>query len=56
MDTVIQHAKVETLLAMYQSVGRMNQAILEGNQEVYQSEVGLQQNLRGNFRELLEEV
>jgi hypothetical protein len=46
-------AKEETLQAMYESVDRMNNAIVNGNQDVYQSEVGLQKNLRSNFEELL---
>jgi len=52
---MIDHAKVEALKAMYASVDRMNNAIVAGNQDVYQSEVGLQQNIRSNFEELLEE-
>ena len=55
MDTVVDHVKRETLMAMYRSVDRMNQAVVDGNTEVYQSEVGLQQNLRSNFEELLEQ-
>jgi len=54
MDTMIGIAKAETLEAMYASLDRMNQAVVSGNQDVYQSEVGLQQNLRSNFEELLE--
>ncbi len=50
--SMIDFAKAETLEAMYRSVDRMNQAIVEGNQEVYQSEVGLQINLRRNFEDL----
>jgi len=50
--SIIDFAKAETLEAMYRSVDRMNQAIVEGNQEVYQSEVGLQKNLRRNFEDL----
>jgi hypothetical protein len=53
MDTIMDLAKAETLEAMYRSLGRMNQAIIDGNHEIYQSEVGLQQNLRSNFEELL---
>ncbi len=50
--SMIDFAKAETLEAMYRSVDRMNQSIVEGNQEVYQSEVGLQINLRRNFEDL----
>ena len=50
--SMINLAKAETLEAMYRSVDRMNAAIVDGNQDVYQSEVGLQKNLRGNFEEL----
>jgi len=49
---MIKLAKAETLEAMYRSVERMNTAIVDGNQDVYQSEVGLQINLRGNFEDL----
>ncbi len=49
---MIDLAKAETLNAMYRSVDRMNTAIVDGNQEVYQSEVGLQVNLRRNFEDL----
>jgi hypothetical protein len=52
MDTMIDLAKQETLLAMYQSVDRMNEAVASGNQDVYQSECHLQQNLRRNFEDL----
>jgi hypothetical protein len=52
---MIDHAKAEALKAMYASVDRMNNAVVDGNQDVYQSEVGLQQNIRSNFEELLEE-
>jgi len=55
VGAMIDHAKVEALKAMYASVDRMNNAIVAGNQDVYQSEVGLQQNIRSNFEELLEE-
>ena len=54
MDSIVDLAQAEALQAMYRSVDRMNWAIVDGNQEVYQSEVGLQQNLRSNFEELLE--
>ena len=54
MGAMIDLAKAEALQAMYASVDRMNRAILDGNQDVYQSEVGLQKNLRSNFEELLE--
>lgn len=50
--SMIELAKVETLTAMYRSVDRMNHAIVDGNQEAYQSEFGLQRNLRGNFEDL----
>ncbi len=50
--SVIDFAKAEALEAMYRSVNRMNTAIVNGNQGVYQSEVGLQINLRRNFEEL----
>ena len=49
---MIDFAKAETLEAMYRSVERMNQAIVDNNQDVYQSEVALQINLRGNFKNL----
>jgi len=52
---MIDYAKAEALKAMYASVNRMNNAVVDGNQDVYQSEVGLQKNIRGNFEELLEE-
>jgi hypothetical protein len=52
MDTMIDLAKQEALLAMYQSIDRMNEAIASGNQDVYQSECHLQQNLRKNFEDL----
>ena len=52
---MIDYAKAEALKAMYASVNRMNNAVVDGNQDVYQSEVGLQQNIRSNFEELLEE-
>lgn len=54
MNSMIDLAKAEMLQAMYHSVGRMNAAIVDGNQEIYQSEIGLQRNLRSNFEELLE--
>ena len=51
MGSIIDFAKAEALGAMYRSVDRMTRAIVDGNQEVYQSEVGLQCNLRHNFEE-----
>jgi hypothetical protein len=54
MDTMIDLAKQEALLAMYDSVERMNQALVSGNHDVYQSEYHLQQNLRRNFEDLQE--
>ena len=54
MDTMIGLAKEETLLAMYASVDRMNEALASGNGDVYRSEYHLQQNLRSNFEELLD--
>ena len=54
MGAMIDLAKAEALQAMYASVNRMNHAIVDGNQDAFQSEVGLQQNLRSNFEELLE--
>ena len=53
MDSLIQTAKNQTLLAMYRSLDRMNQAVADSNSEVYQAEQGLQQNLRNNFEDLL---
>ncbi len=52
MDSMIDLAKAEKLRAMYRSVDRMNHAVVDGNQDVYQSEVGLQENLRRNFEDL----
>ena len=50
--SMINFARAEALEAMYRSVDRMNRAIVDANEHVYQSEVGLQMNLRGNFEEL----
>lgn len=54
MGDLVDMVKAETLAALYRSVERMNQAVVDGNQDIYQSEVGLQQNLRRNFEELSE--
>jgi hypothetical protein len=51
-ETVIDYAKQQDLLTMYKSVDRMNQHVVEGNTEGVVSEQHLQQNIRGNFREL----
>lgn len=51
-DSVIDYAKQQDLLTMYKSVDRMNQHVVEGNTEGVLSEQHLQQNIRGNFREL----
>lgn len=54
MDSVVDYAKQETLLAMYRSVDRMNEHVIAGNSDGVVSEQHLQTNLRGNFRELQE--
>lgn len=54
MGELVNMVKAEALQAMYRSVDRMNHAIADDNHEVYQSEVGLQKNLRSNFEELQE--
>jgi len=51
-DSVVDHAKQQDLLTMYQSVERMNGHILSGNNDGVIFEQHLQMNLRSNFREL----
>ena len=53
MDSIIDFAKAETLLAMYRSVDRMNRHLANGNLDSASSEERLQVNLRSNFEELL---
>lgn len=55
MDSIIDYAKQETLLAMYRSVERMNDHIAKGNAGGVISERHLQMNLRSNFEELSNE-
>ncbi len=52
MDSVVDLAKREALLAMYRSVDRMNHHIADGHLDSATSEEHLQMNLRGNFEEL----
>lgn len=40
------------LLAMYRSVDRMNDAVVDGNTQRYQSERSLQTNIRQQFESL----
>lgn len=51
-DSLIDHAKAETLEVMYQSVKRMNQHCIKGQNEGVQSEQHLQINLRSIFEAL----
>lgn len=51
-DSVVDYAKQQDLLTMYASVDRMNKHAVEGNNDGVVSEQHLQQNIRGNFREL----
>ncbi len=52
MSEIVSYAKEKTLLAMYQSLERMNHHIVAGNSESAISEQHLQINLRSNFEEL----
>lgn len=52
MDSIVDHAKAETLQAMYRSLDRMNNHIVRGNLGAATSEKHLQMNLRSNFEEL----
>lgn len=52
MGSMVDHAKAETLQAMYRSVERMNHHIVKGNLGEAASEEHLQINLRSNFEEL----
>jgi len=53
MDSrLIDLSKAEILEAMYQSVRRMNEHIIQQNTDGVQAEQQLQINLRGNFRDL----
>ena len=49
---VIDYAKQEILLALYESLERMNAHMLDSNVEGVTAERYLQCNLRNNFREL----
>jgi hypothetical protein len=51
-ESVVDYAKIDSLLTMYKSVERMNNHMVEGNTDGVVSEQHLQQNLRSNFREL----
>ncbi len=55
MESVVDHAKQEILMAMYASVERMNEHILRDESDSVLSEQGLQVNLRGNFERLQRE-
>lgn len=55
MDSLVDYAKQETLLAMYRSVDRMNHHIANGNTAGAISEQHLQKNFRSNFEELSNE-
>ena len=52
MDTIIDHAKVAALEAMYHSVERMNQDVARGRRDAFKVERGLQEDLWHNFEEL----
>ena len=45
----MRNQKVDTLLAMYRSVERMNKHILKDNNSGAEAEAHLQQNLRKDF-------
>jgi len=51
-DTVVGHAKEELLQAMYRSVERMNQSIVDGDQNQALVEQLLQVDLRAEFEKL----
>ncbi|MBD3260532.1 MAG: hypothetical protein GF334_02465 [Candidatus Altiarchaeales archaeon] len=53
-EGVTNYARKEILEAMYKSVERMNQHVVENNPDATLSEQHLQVNLRRNFRELQE--
>lgn len=55
MDSVVDYAKQETLLLMYQSVDRMNHHVVNGNTAGVIAEQHLQVNYRSNFEELSHE-
>lgn len=55
MDSLVDYAKQETLLAMYRSVDRMNAHVVNGNTDGVISEQHLQKNFRSNFEELSDE-
>ena len=46
---LVRNQKIDTLLAMYRSVERMNRHILNNNNSGAESEAHLQKNLRKDF-------
>jgi hypothetical protein len=52
MDDMKAYAKAEFLEAMYASVDRMNQHLVEGNTQSAEAERHLQMDLRKNFESL----
>ena len=52
MDSITDYSKQEALIAMYQSVDRMNQHILNDNTDGIVAEQNLQKNFRSIFEEL----
>lgn len=55
MDSLVDIVRQETLLAMYESVERMNLAIYSGDRDTYNCERDLQEQLRREFENLLED-